>query len=463
MMSSPYLPLQDIVDVVVTVSPQLPATPTFNQGLIVGNSGVIPTSGNNSRIRKYSTLAGMLSDGFTTSSPEYIAASLYFSQNPAPQYLWVGAQNPSGLNTVVPHSGNTGSSYKVGDVITVVQSGGSLGTLSVATIGGGGSVTGLTLLTAGQGYSVATGLTTTGGSGTGLEVDISSVGEPALLAVIACRAAQSAWWGFYVTDAVDADHLALALWAQSAVPAAYYFYNTADANVLNNVANNIAAVMQADSYSYTLGVYSTTQSGVYPNNTYFSAAVMGYAMGANSGLAASYFTLAFKNLAGVAPEPLTQSQVTTLLGLNINLYLNYGNAFTFLQPGTSPSGIRYYQTLGRATLAANIQFNVMDVLVSLGAVPQTDPGETQLIQAVNQAAALSASIGYIAPGTWEGITILNLSEGDALPTGYFAQAPPYATQSQAARAAFQAMPIYLAIIEAGAVESIVIGVAIQAA
>lgn len=461
MSTAPFLPLSDIVDVVVQLSPQLPISPTFNQGLIVGASGHIPTTGANSRIRKYSTLAGMAADGFLTTDPEYICASLYFGQSPATQYVWIGAQSPSGINAAVFHAGNAGAGYQVGDVVAVVQGAAVNGTLSVTAIGVGGAVTGLALATSGSGYTVAGALATTGGHGAGLEVDISAVGEPLLQAVIACRAAQSAWYAVMGTVTADADVLALSLWAQSASPVSVFFYSTADVNVLNNVGGNLAAALQAADYSRAFGIYSTTQSGAFPNNVYIAAAAMGLAMGLNTGLPNSFYTMMFKQLVGVATEPLTQSQVSVLLALNINLYLNYGNAFTFLQAGAMPNGQRFWQIINIDMLVSNIQFNILDLFISVPAVPQTDPGETQLIHAVNQAAAAAALIGFIAGGIWEGVTVLNLKAGDSIPSGYLAQAPPYSTQSPANHAARQAMPIYLAIVEAGAVESILIGVYVQ--
>ena len=68
MANSPQLPLSNVVDVSVVVSQQLPATPTFNAGLVIGSSGVIPSVGANSRIRQYGAVAQMLADGFTAAS-----------------------------------------------------------------------------------------------------------------------------------------------------------------------------------------------------------------------------------------------------------------------------------------------------------------------------------------------------------------------------------------------------------
>lgn len=463
-MASPTtLPLGLIVDVVVEISPISPASPTFNQGLIIGSSGVIPTTGANARIRQYANLAAMLLDGFITSDPEYIAASLYFSQTPTAQFVWIGAQDPSGLKTFGVHSGSAGTGYAVGDTVTVTQGGAVNGVAQVTAIGGGGAVTTLALVTSGHGYSVANGLATTAntGSGTGLEVDITAIGEPPLQAVIACRAASFAWYTFMVTDAVDADHLALALWAQTATPVVQYFYSTADSDVVNGVTNNIMQQMQAAEYTRVFGMYNTTQGGTFPNNIYAAAAAMGVAMGLNTGLANSYFIMKFKTLVGIAAEPLTLAQISTIEGYKGNLYLSYANAYTFLEQGTMPNGQFFDEVINLDMLVSGIQFGVMNLLVGSPAVPQTDPGETQIIHAVNQACEASRIIGFIAGGIWRGVTILGLNTGDNLPNGYLSQAPPYSTQSPSDRAARKAMPVYTAIIEAGAVQSVLIGVFVQ--
>lgn len=470
-MSSPAtLPLSEIVDVTVQIAPQAPSAPEFNQALVIGNSGVIPTTGPGARIRKYFTTAAMLADGFATNDPEYIAATLYFSQNPAPQNgLWVGAQDPSGLSALnITAGGHAGTGYQIGDLLTVTQGGASGGVIQVLTVTGGAVAT-FAVQQAGTGYSVAGALATTGGHGTGLEVDITAVGESALLAAIACRTASLIWYLFMVTDAVDADHLALAGWAQAATPNTVYVFSTADANVLNNVTGNILAQLKALDYNRTFGMYNTAQSGLFPNNIYAAAAMMGLAMGLNTGLAGSYYQLKFKQLVGITTEPLTPTQIGTLPtlggggieGNNGNLYLSFGSQFEWLEQGTMSNGQFFDEIINLDMLVAQIQINVLDLLISTPALPQTDPGETQLIQAVSAAAQQSRQIGFISPGTWEGVQIIKLVAGDTLPSGFLAQAFPYATQSPSDRAARKAMPIYLAIIESGAVSFITIGIFVQ--
>lgn len=90
------LALDSIVTVTVQVTPSAIAPPQFNQAIIIV-SGIQTIITPAERCRLYSggpaALAQMVTDGFATSSPTYLAASAYFSQVPAPYYLWIGLQN----------------------------------------------------------------------------------------------------------------------------------------------------------------------------------------------------------------------------------------------------------------------------------------------------------------------------------------------------------------------------------
>jgi hypothetical protein len=115
-------------------------------------------------------------------------------------------------------------------------------------------------------------------------------------------------------------------------------------------------------------------------------------------------------------------------------------------------------------LVNQIQIGLMNVLTSVPSVPQTDAGEHVLIAAVEQACANLASIGYIAPGQYNGTPLpapLSVLTGQSLPLGYVAKAASYATQSAGNKAARQAMPIYVLILEAGAVQAVQIAVNVQ--
>src|SRR5271157_1244552 len=195
------LPVSDIITVNVSAPAAAVVAKPFNQGLIVGSSARIPSYGAGARIQQFATAAAMLAASpvpFQTTDPEYLAALLYFEQDEPPQFLWVGRQDLTAIQTVIPHAGAAGTGYAVGDTVTPTQGSASNAKLVVLTIGGSGAVTslGTTVGNQGTGYSVANTLnTTTSGGGTGLEVDITVVGETLVQAVSACALVNQQWYG----------------------------------------------------------------------------------------------------------------------------------------------------------------------------------------------------------------------------------------------------------------------------
>lgn len=81
--------LDSIVDITVEISPLSAARLTFNQALIIGTTDIIQIA---ERLRKYESAAEVLED-FAITDPEYVAASIYFSQSPQPAVLWIGRQD----------------------------------------------------------------------------------------------------------------------------------------------------------------------------------------------------------------------------------------------------------------------------------------------------------------------------------------------------------------------------------
>ncbi len=156
-----------------------------------------------------------------------------------------------------------------------------------------------------------------------------------------------------------------------------------------------------------------------------------------------------------------QSQINVIEGNNGNLYLSYANSYTWLEQGVVADGQFFDEILNLDMLGSDIQYSCVNLLVDNPAIMQTNPGQGQILNVVNGACGRSAARGFISGGIWEGVKILDLSPGDAIPNGYRSQSPAYATQSKANRAARQSMPVYVAIIESGAVHSILIGVYVQ--
>lgn len=366
--------------------------------------------------------------------------------------------------------GPLGTGYVVGDLVAVTQMGASHGVLSVLTIGPSGTVRtlGTTVGNQGTGYATATGLATTStGSGTGLEVNITAIGESLLQAAEACRLASGDWYGLMVTNPVDADNLALAEWADPLWQSTKYYPWSDDADIANGVANNLADQLKELSLRCE-GIYSTTQDGLFPNNIYAAAGLMGCEMGLNTGLPGSYWISAHKVIPGIASEPISETQYANIKASGFNVVGNFQGKFQILEPGKLSNGAQSSLWTFLAMLVANMQIDVMNVLTSLPVVPQTNAGEQLLIQACNQACQLMADIGFVASGVWKGATIPvptaaspAIVNGQALPAGYVNVAPPYSTQAPSDRDAGKAMPIVSAILAAGGTLSVSIGVQVQ--
>jgi hypothetical protein len=476
------LPLDLILPVTVVIEPTASA-PAFNQALIVGPSAVIPSVGANSRTRLYESLIDMLAGGFTISMPEYNAAGLYFGAGAT--YLWAGRQDLTAIAAVAIGTGPP-VNYVAGDIVTVTQAGAQAGQVLIVTVNGSGAPTAVAIIpgSQGTGYSTANNLPTTGGSGTGgLTINITAIGETPLQAVTACRA-NPQWYACKVVGTVaDSDHMAIASYIESVKPKSRYFATTT--GFTGDVGSPMVslAAMQVAAFTRTFLAYSTTQSGAYPSNIYAAAYAMGQMMALNTGLPGSYFNLMYKNVAapgggvtpsGVAPEPLSLTQVAaycglpdrSAVGLNVNCVLQWQNGGVWWNYGVAPSGMFVDILLFLDMLSAAIQQNGLALLQSLPSVPINDAGCTQMQNAVSQACQASQIIGFIdTSGMWAGPQLgappKTIAAGSPLPVGYWVYQQPIATWPQAQRANRVMPPITVALILAQAGQSMAVTVFVQ--
>ncbi len=87
--------LDNIVDVSVSVSNPTTIQSSFNLGCIIGPSTALAST--RAKVYRASNFeTQMVTDGFQTTDPEYIAASLYFSQSEPSSQLVVGYHNATG-------------------------------------------------------------------------------------------------------------------------------------------------------------------------------------------------------------------------------------------------------------------------------------------------------------------------------------------------------------------------------
>ena len=384
------LKLDDIVKVIVNLSPKSAVRKGFNLALIIGDSEVIPIE---KRVAVYSGLEEMAEAGFTGDMPEYQAAQLYFSADKKPSRLAVGRR------------------YK------------------------------------------ATGTEEVEGTEEIEEIEeMEKENETMLQALQACRAKNTDWYAVSYCGATKQEILEIAGYVESAYPSCVQFFTTSDRDTLEAEEGNLFELLKQKSYRRSIGQYSQTPDAV--------AAIMGYAMGANTATINSAYTLKFKTEVGVIPDDLTSQQVTNLTKNNGNYYVSRGSddAYNMFENGVMSDGTWFDEILNLDMLANNMQMSIMDLLKSRPKIPQTEAGVLSIKLAIKADLDKAVRIGFIAPGVWNGPDILELSQGDSMPEGYMILSEPIAEQSQADRDARMAPPIYTPLKLAGAVHSVVLQV-----
>ena len=459
-MATTSLPLSQIVDISTSITAASVSGPTYNTGLIVGQTRIVGTSGIPMRVVAFPSTSAMISFGYAADSPEVLAAGNYFAQKPAPQLVYVGVwdQTAVGVATI----GNGGENYVVGNLVSISQTGAQGNSFKVTTVGTGGVVTGLQFITGGTGHSVAINLPTTGGQGSGLTLNITTIGETELEAVAACRQASQQWYGVSICNATPAGVLAVAGFVESAKPDSCYFATFDDAASIAVAPASGLASLLALNYDNTVPCVSDTQGGEYPGNAYFDAAVMGDALGLFTGLAGSYYTLNNTTLQGVTTEPLTLAQANALTSANANVLLSYANGkYSLLQPGTVASGKFFDDIIFQKAFVSDLQVALASVIVPGKTVPRNDQNEQLFLAAAESICAKYINIGWISAGVWDGPNILALTTGESLPTGYKVQADSYINQGPAQKSGREAMPVYVSVITNGAVHSLSVAVGIS--
>lgn len=480
------LSVSSIVNVDVQMSPVAAQERNFGSLLILGDSSVIDVT---ERLRLYTGIDAIATD-FGTSSPEYLAASLYFSQSPQPDLCYVGrwartatratlrgavlstAQSALSVFTAINNGGmtitvdgvaknltalNFSAQTNLNGVAAVVQTAlGASGTCtwdavnsrfmvkSAAT----GTLSTITFAVApgsGQDVSVIMGLRSTS---SGAYV-VDGMDLETLLAGVQVLADKSNdWYGLVVASSVaptDDDYIAAAGYIEAGI-ARVFGVTTQDAATLDSTSTtDLAYRLKVLGYKRTFAQYSSS-------SPYAAVSALGRAFTVNFDGSNTTITLKFKQEPGVAYETLTATQAANLAAKNCNVFVRYNNDTAILQEGVMSNGYFFDEVHGLDWLQDDIQTGVYNLMYTgTTKIKQTDPGVNALLAKVSESCERGVGNGLIAPGVWNGPNIGALKTGDTLSAGYYISAPKVSTQSQADREARKAPVIQAAIKLAGAI------------
>lgn len=503
------LPVSRVVSVSITLSPQAAQFANLKTLLIMGDSNVIDTY---QRIRAYSAISAVAAD-FGTSAPEYLAALEYFSQNPAPESLFIGrwAQaathgslvggaltgaeqamsswtaittgsfkaNLNGVATDITGL-NFASQVNLNGVAAVIQA-------AVRAIGTGGYTLATVVWDAANArFVISSGTTGTASisaalvaaaSGTNISALLKGTAatlswtvagvaaETAVAAVAAMDLLTQQWYaltfaaGLNNVDIVDADHLAIAAYVEASAAGGQphvYGLTTSEATAL--VAGNstdVGSELMAAGYTRTFASYSA-------QNAYLAASMFGRALPVDYAGQNTALTLMWKQMPGVTAELLNVTNANTLDAKRYNYVAQFNNNTSILVNGKMAGPAYIDEIINLDNFANELQTDIYNLLYTTPTkIPQTDAGVHRIITTAEATCQRFVVNGVFAPGQWNSDGFGTLQSGDQLPKGYYVYAQPVALQSVADRGARKSPTIQIAAKEAGAIHTVLVSVLVN--
>lgn len=480
------LSVSDLVSVSVNLSPKAVPTANFGSLALLGSSDRIDVS---ERIRKYSSLDGVLVD-FATTDPEYKAAALFYAQVPQPKDLFIGKWAEAAVAGRL-YGGALSTAQQALSAFTAVSDGGmkvdvdgtekdladldfslattlpGIATIVTTALASSATVTYDSVNKRFMVKSATTGTTSTvsfaTAPDTGTDVSLllnltsalsaKAVGgvaaESMLDGVKAIAAKSNDFFGLAIATASPADDDILAVAEYIEATNRFLVTTTQDADALDaSSTDDLAYKLKDAGYNRTACQYSSSSP---------FAAVSMFARQASVAFdqQSSTITLQFKNEVSVQAEDLTESSAATLAAKNCNVFVKYNNSTAIIQHGTVASGQYIDSIVGLSWLSNALQVALFNALyTSTTKIPQTDPGVNQLVATAHQIMDSAVNNGLVAPGVWTGPAIGAIKTGQTLTAGYYIFAPLVATQSLADRAARKSPSLQIAVKLGGAIHSV---------
>jgi hypothetical protein len=499
---SQNLSINNLVTVSINLSPAAAQAQNLSAMLVLGNSPVIDPV---VRMETFTSETDVAA-AFGTSAPEYLAAELWFSQQPQPSTISIGrwVQTASigqlfcGVLTPTYTLPATWAAITAGNFQVAIDGVGpsAIGPINfagVTTMAGVAAkidtalnavFSGATctydpiynrfvldgVLTGPSGdvsFLTAGGVTDISGFMEGLASD--AVNGAYTVAGLAAESAVTAaalfdsqfgqqWYALDMpTITADSDHLAVAAYINATSTNKHvYGYTTQESGVLvPNNNSNLPYQMKQLNYNRSIGQYSSS-------SIYAIASLLGRILTVDYTANNSAITVAYKGEPGVQAETLSQPQYAALLSYNCNAFMAFNDGTANIQPGVVASGLYFDAITGTDNFAVTLQNAVYNALyTSPTKIPQTDTGVHTLLTVIDSVCSQFVQDGVIAPGTWTVGGFGSLAQGQFLPTGFYTFATPIAQQQQAQRAARISPPIQIAIKLAGAIQYVNIAVLVN--
>lgn len=423
------IPISDIIDVSIAVSPNAIATDGFGP-LVFMTKQFVPTVGEQP-IRIYTSKAAVDAD-FPTGEISR-ASNAWYSQKPTPKTFIVGALSTTSGAPATSGKLVGGAAAVLADLKAITDGGFTISIDGVSQVVSQVDLSGVADLAAAaallqtkiQGSTVtqAAGVftITSGSVGPTSVVSIPSATPLATALKITSAASATSTPGVAASD-VSAD---LAKVSQAAAKAKQNFFYVAveksvrdtldqiaiaewcgaSGKVFGNVTSvpealtigdtsNTFAQAKAKNLRNTLNVFDPSNGGVeYPE-----ISILGRASTVNFNVANSVLVLAFKKGPGMTTADLDPTELRALQSYNANAFISVADNSMFYD-GKMADGTWFDTVQGVEWLTQKVQLNVFNLFyTSTTKIPWTDTGVGMVNQQVTLALELARTNGLIAPG-----------------------------------------------------------------
>lgn len=253
------------------------------------------------------------------------------------------------------------------------------------------------------------------------------------------------WWaGTCAAQLTDEEIVSGANWVMAANKV--FGVTTTNPNHIENVDSNIFKDFKDRSLYRVVAIYDK-------NDPYAITSFLARGMSVNFAAQNSTLTMKFKQLIGISPDTITETEAAKCKALGINYYTYYDQS-AMVAEGTVCGGRFFDEVHILDWFVDAVQKEVFTILYqSSTKVPLTDPGQERLLSGVRKVCREGLKNGAFAPGVWTGDAFGQLATDDYLAEGYYVWADTVDNLSSDDREQRKAQPIQTALKMAGAIHS----------
>lgn len=358
------------------------------------------------RAREYADLAAVAED-FATTSKVYKAASQSFGQQVVPQRIVVGRRQINEVTGTPTVANSTAYSITINGTAYTYTSDANATALEICAglDTAVGAAAGITFTDNADGtFEVAPTV-----SGTAMSVVASAnitlvntaASETWADTITAVRAASDKWYYVSTDDHTDAGIQAVATVIQAVDK--LYGFSSSEAAILTNATTDIFSVLKGLTYDHSFGLYSANADTQFPECAWIGSQAQAVP-GSN--------TWSFKNLVGVTPDTISDTQTTYAKDKYVATYETIGGISATTRSQTC--GAEYIDVMvGVSWTRSRMQEGIWFVLVNSAKVPYIQAGISQIETQVRKVIAEGIRNGLYASTPAPVITVPDAATVDA--------------------------------------------------